>query len=225
MPDPETAVRVFNGLRRHLPLLEALGANAPFRHGRDTGLASARELTLRGWPRSGAPRAFTGFDDFVAYADRLTAVAEVPDYTFHWWKMRPHPRLGTVEIRALDVQSRAEHTAGLVALVQCLARHEAESDPAPGPAPEVLDEASSKAGRLGVAARLPDEELRLRPVSELLASAMDLARPRAREIGCAEELEGLTALLEAGGGAGLQHAAYEQGGAAGLLHSLIRRTG
>jgi carboxylate-amine ligase len=223
MPDPETAIRVFNGLRRHLPLLEALGANAPFRHGRDTGLASARELTLRGWPRSDAPRAFAGFDDFASYAERLTAVAEVPDYTFHWWKMRPHPRLGTVEVRALDVQARREHTAALVALVHCLARHEAEADPVAGPSPEVLDEASSKAGRLGVAARLPDADLELRPVADLLAAAMDVARPRARELDCAEELEGLTALLELGGGAGLQHTANEEGGMEGLLNTLTRR--
>ena len=44
MPDAETAIRTFNGLRRYLPLLEALAANSPFRHGRDTGLASAREV-------------------------------------------------------------------------------------------------------------------------------------------------------------------------------------
>jgi carboxylate-amine ligase len=64
MPDAETAIRAFNGLRRHLPLLQALAANSPFRHGRDTGLASAREVTLRGWPRSGAPRAMRDFEDF-----------------------------------------------------------------------------------------------------------------------------------------------------------------
>ena len=57
---------VFNGLRRHLPLLLALGANSPFRHGRDTGLASAREVTLRSWPRSGVPRAMRDFADFAA---------------------------------------------------------------------------------------------------------------------------------------------------------------
>ena len=59
MPDAETAIRAFNGMRRHLALLEALSANAPYRHGRDTDLASAREITLRAWPRSGAPRAMT----------------------------------------------------------------------------------------------------------------------------------------------------------------------
>lgn len=56
MPSADAAIRAFNGLRRHLPLLEAVTANSQFRHGRDTGLASAREITLRAWPRSGAPR-------------------------------------------------------------------------------------------------------------------------------------------------------------------------
>lgn len=53
MPDPATAIRIVNGLRRDLPLLLALAANSPFGHRRDTGLASAREVSLREWPRSG----------------------------------------------------------------------------------------------------------------------------------------------------------------------------
>ena len=163
MPDAETAIRAFNGLRRHLPLLEALGANSPFRHGRDTGLASAREITLRAWPRSGAPRAMEDYADFEAFTRRLTAVAGVPDYTFHWWKLRPHPRLGTVEIRALDTQPSLAHTASLVAAVHALARHEAESDPVPGPPPEILEEASFRAARGGTRASLPDDEGRLDP--------------------------------------------------------------
>ena len=222
MPDPETAIRVFNGLRRHLPLLEALCANSPFRHGRDTGLASAREITLRAWPRSDAPREFADFDDFVRSTDALTAAAEVPDYTFHWWKMRPHPRLGTVEVRALDVQAAPEHTAALAAAVQCLARHEAEADPVPGPAPEVLDEASYKAARAGVAAALPTDDGELAPVSDLLDLLMERARPHARELGCADELEGLTALVESGGGAGLQHAAHAEGQMPAVVELLTR---
>jgi carboxylate-amine ligase len=222
MPDPETAIRVFNGLRRHLPLLEALAANSPYRHGRDTGLASAREITIRAWPRSAAPRAFEDFADFAASTETLTAVAGVPDYTYHWWKMRPHPRLGTVEVRAMDVQSRPEHTAALVAAVHALARHEADSDPVPGPPPEILEEASYKAGRMGVAAELPDVGLRLWPVSDLLTQTLELARPYARELGCAEELEGLTALLDQGGGAGLQQAAHHNGGMDAVLGALTR---
>jgi glutamate---cysteine ligase / carboxylate-amine ligase len=42
LPDVATAIRVTNGMRDHLPLVEALSANSPFRHGVDSGLASAR---------------------------------------------------------------------------------------------------------------------------------------------------------------------------------------
>ena len=165
MPDAKTAIRAFNGLRRHLPLLQALAANSPFRHGRDTGLASAREVTLRGWPRSGAPRAMRDFEDFCTTAELLARAADVPDYTWFWWKLRPHPRLGTVEIRALDAQASLEDTAALVALTHCLARHAADSEPGPNPRPEVLEEGMFRAARFGVAAELPDPDGRPRPVS------------------------------------------------------------
>jgi carboxylate-amine ligase len=224
MPDAETAIRVFNGLRRHLPLLEALAANSPFRHGRDTGLASAREITLRAWPRSGAPRAMHDFADFCSSTDRLTRVAGVPDYTFHWWKLRPHPRLGTVEIRALDAQASLEHTAALVAAVHALARHEAAAEPDAGPPAEILEEASFRAARGGVRATLPDgADGPLRPVADLLGETVELARPHARELHCESQLEGLSELLERGGGAGMQRAAYEEDGLAAVLRTLIQR--
>ncbi len=221
MPDPETAIRAFNGLRRHLPLLQALAANSPFRHLRDTGLASAREVTVRGWPRSGVPRAMRDYDDFLSMAQVLARAADVPDYTWFWWKLRPHPRLGTVEIRALDAQSSTADTACLVALAHCLARHAAESDPEPDPPAEVLEEVSFRAARYGVRAQLPDAEGRLRPVADLLENALALARPLARELGCAAELEGVCELRARGGGAGCQRAAHEIAGMDGLLRELI----
>lgn len=221
MPDAETAIRVFNGLRRYLPLLEALGANSPFRHGRDTGLASARELTLRSWPRAGVPRAMADFDDFARSTERLTRVAEVPDYTFHWWKARPHPRLGTVEIRAIDTQVTPRHTAALVAAVHAFARYAADAEPVEGPPAEILDEASFRAGRAGVAATLPDDDGRLRPVPELLEELVERVRPGARELRCERELDGLTDLLADGGGAGVQRAACGDGDFAALLETLV----
>jgi glutamate---cysteine ligase / carboxylate-amine ligase len=227
MPDAETAIRVFNGMRQHLPLLQALAANSPFRHGRDTGLASAREVTIRGWPRSGVPRAMRDFEDFEAMTSLLAKAADVPDYTWFWWKMRPHPRLGTVEIRALDVQCTLQDVAGLVALVHCLARHEAEAEPGPNtnsPA-EVLEEAGFRAARYGVRANLPDADGRLRPVSELLDQALSVARGHAEELDCREELDGLPSLLARGGGAGRQRAAYAIAGMDGLLRELTKLTG
>jgi glutamate---cysteine ligase / carboxylate-amine ligase len=224
MPDAETAIRTFNGLRRHLPLLQALAANSPYRHGRDTGLASAREVTIRGWPRSGVPRAMHDYQDFQDMARLLARAADVPDYTWFWWKLRPHPRLGTVEIRALDTQASLEDTAGLVALVHCLARHVAEADPEPDPPAEVLEEAAFRAARFGVHARLPDAQGRLRPVGELLQDALTIARAHAVELGCEAELDGLSLLMANGGGAGRQRAAFEIAGMDGLLRELTKLT-
>jgi carboxylate-amine ligase len=224
MPDPETAIRAFNGLRRHLPLLQALAANSPYRHGRDTGLASAREVTIRGWPRSGVPRAMRDYADFCAMAQLLARAADVPDYTWFWWKLRPHPRLGTVEIRALDAQSTLEDTAALVALAHCLARHAAEADPEPDPPTEVLDEGGFRAARFGVQARLPDAQGHLRPVAELLHDTLTVVGGHARELGCVTELVGLPSMLTRGGGAGRQRAAYEIAGMDGLLRELTALT-
>jgi carboxylate-amine ligase len=223
MPDAQSAIRVFNGLRRHLPLLEALGANSPYRHGRDTGLASARALTLRSWPRAGVPRAMRDIDDFLESTARLTQVAEAPDYTFHWWKLRPHPRLGTVEIRALDTQVSARHTAALVAAVHALARYEAEAEPVEGPPAEILDEASFRGARAGVAATLPDDSCALRPVAELLAELTELVRPAACELGCEAQLDDLAALLGDGGGAGIQRSSCVGDDVASVREALTLR--
>ena len=223
MPDAETAIRVFNGLRRHLPLLEALGANSPYRHGRDTCLAGSRQLTLRAWPRAGVPRAMADFEDFRRSTARLTRIAEVPDYTFHWWKLRPHPRLGTVEIRALDTQLTPEHTAALVAAVHALARHESQAEPVEGPPGEILDEASFRAAREGIRATLPDEQDRLRPVAELLEETVELVRAAARELRGEHRLDGLAPLVAEGGGAGVQRAARRDDDLASVLAALVAR--
>ncbi len=105
MPDPETAVRVANVLRQHLPMLQALTANSPFRMGVDSGLASARAAVVASYPRFEMPREFRDYEEFCTVADQLIAAAGVEDYTFLWWDVRPHPRLGTVEVRGMDVQT------------------------------------------------------------------------------------------------------------------------
>jgi len=223
MPDPETAIRAFNGLRIHLPALQALGANSPFRHGRDTGLASAREVTVRGWPRSGVPRAMADFEDFQTATERLVRAAEVPDYTWFWWKLRPHPRLGTVEIRALDAQTRPEETATLVALAHCLAREAATAPARPHPPAEVLEEAIFKAARFGTRARLPGVDGVPRPLPEILRETVPGAREHAQDLGCEAELEGLDGLLARSGEA-RQREAYEIAGLQAVLRELLSAT-
>jgi carboxylate-amine ligase len=225
MPDAEHAIRAFNGLRRHLPLLQALAANSPYRHGRDTGLASAREITMRGWARTGVPRAMRDLDDFEAATAALAHVADVPDYTWFWWKLRPHPRLGTVEIRALDAQTSLDDVTAIAALAHCLAVHEATRREAPGgPPAEILDEASFRAGRYGTGALLPDDDGRLRPLEVLLEAARDAVAGHARELGCTDEVDATRRIVEQGGGAGRQRARYAIGGMAMLLRETAAAT-
>ncbi len=220
MPDADTAIRAFNGLREHLPLLNALAANSPFRHARDTGLASAREVTLRSWPRSGVPRALRDFAEFEQLSELLCRAAGVEDYTWFWWKLRPHPQLGTVEVRALDAQTTLEDNAALVALTHCLARHAAESDSGTATRPELLEEGLFRAARFGTAAQLPDAGGRLRGVDELLDEALAQAADYATELQCEAELATLPDLLARGGGAGRQRGFYEIAGMDALLREL-----
>lgn len=135
------------------------------------------------------------FADFCASARLLARAADVPDYTWSWWQLRPHPRLGTVEVRALDAQASLEDTAGLVALVHCLARCAAEARPEPDPPADVLDEGAFRAARFGVNAHLPNAHGRLRPVDELLQEALAVARRYAQELQCTDQLDALPALL------------------------------
>ena len=78
MPDAATAIRVFNGLREQLPLLQALAANSPFWHGRDSGLATARAQLFRGYPRAEIPRAFASYDDYAESVQGVVDAATCP---------------------------------------------------------------------------------------------------------------------------------------------------
>ena len=52
----------------------------------------------------------------------MEATGAIGDYTHLSCDVRPHPRLGTLEIRVMDVQTRIEDTAALAAYVQCLVK-------------------------------------------------------------------------------------------------------
>ena len=223
MPDAATAIGVFNGLREHLPLLQALAANSPFWHGRDSGLATARAQLFRGYPRAEIPRAFDSFDDYAATVEGVVAAGDLPDYTFLWWDIRPHPRLGTVEVRAMDSQSALWSAAGLAALVHGLARAEAEEPRGAWLPREVLTEASFTAARDGLRARLPMDGA-LRPAPEVARAALERARPHAAELGSADALEGIERILAEGNGADRQRAAHASGGMPALLDLLVAET-
>jgi carboxylate-amine ligase len=222
MPDAEAAIRACNGLRTHLPLLQALAANSPYWHGRDSGLASARAHVFRALPSSEIPPIFASFDEYAEAVETLCAAGEVPDYTFLWWDIRPAPVLGTVEVRAMDSQSSLADVAGITALVQALARRAAE-EPGPWEHRDVLTESSFRAARDGLDACLWHEGT-LRPVPDVARATVKLAMPYARELGTEAALEEVERILVDGNGAARQRAAFARGGMAELLADLTDET-
>jgi glutamate---cysteine ligase / carboxylate-amine ligase len=213
----EQAITVANGLRTWLPELLAASANSPFWLGRETGLASSRSKVFETMPRSGIPPAFAGFEEFELLVERGVRAGSWDDYTFLWWDLRPHPRLGTIEIRICDAQTRLETTAVLVALVQSLVATLAERYERGGALPiqprPLIEENKWRAVRFGLDATLVDlEHDEERSARDALRALADLAAPAARRLGCDGELGLLEALLERGDGASEQRAAYEGGG-------------
>jgi len=199
--DPEDAVRVMNRLRENVPILLALSANSPFIHGRDGGFASTRTVIFGGFPRTGAPRRFDSYAEYVASIDALIASGAVPEPTFFWWDVRLQPRLGTVEVRVMDAQSRVVDAVALAALVQSLAALELDGDPPRCRAtPELLDENCFLAARDGVDARLVDPVAEtLVPVRTLVRSLVAQCGPHAVAVGCADELDDVLALATVNG--------------------------
>jgi glutamate---cysteine ligase / carboxylate-amine ligase len=222
MPDTDTAMRVFNGIRSHLPLLVALAANSPMWFGQDSGLASARFPFVRAYPRRGVPRAFTDFDDYASTIAAVSAAGELSDYTYVWWDVRLHPRLGTIELRELDTQSRIVDATALAALVQALAWYEAEHPRRPEPA-EAIGESSFRASRDGIEATLLHDG-ELRPVREIAQRTLELVAPCARELGGEAALGPVERMLAEGGGAGRQRAALRDGGMEAVLAQLVDET-
>jgi carboxylate-amine ligase len=222
MPDAERAIRACNGLREHLPLLQALAANSPFWHGRDSGLATARAQLFRAYPRAEIPRAFSSFEDYAETVEAVVAAGDLGDYTFLWWDVRPHPRLGTVEVRAMDAQAPLWSVAALAGLVHGLAREAAERPVTPTPR-EALMEASFAAARDGLDARLPFDGS-MRPARDVARAALERARPWARELGSEPVLEGIERIVREGNGADRQRVAHARGGMQAMLDLLVAET-
>jgi carboxylate-amine ligase len=223
MPDPETAIAAFNGMRKWIPVLQALSASSPFWHGRDSGLASARTVVCHSVPRTGLPRAFRDWEDYAQTIGELCRVAEVPSATSVWWDMRPHPTLGTLEIRALDAQASLSDLGGLVALTHALVCHEALVRDERHPPVEVLQEATYRALRDGVDGRLSLGGP-IRPVRDHVRFALDIAAGYAPALGAARQLAEVERLLAEGNGAVRQRRAFARGGIRAVLDHLRDET-
>ncbi len=111
------AVYMFDRLREYVPHMLALSANSPFWQGEDTDMHSARVLIFsRSFHRAGMPDPMGTWGNYTKYVDFAQRSGAIHALSEIWWDVRPHPGLGTMEIRAFDSQADPRRAEGLVEL-------------------------------------------------------------------------------------------------------------
>jgi glutamate---cysteine ligase / carboxylate-amine ligase len=218
VPGTDAAVAAMNGIRERLPLLHGLGANSPYWFGTDSGMASSRAAVIRAYPGRGIPPVLDSWDQYLACLDAVRAGGGPTDHTMVWWDARPQPRLGTVELREVDVQTDLESAGAIAALARAIMRRAVE-EPVVDPAPEqALHWSSFRAARDGL-----DAEIYLdgspRPLREVAVAVLDRIGQDADP-----EIEGIRRIVRDGNGAGRQRAVFTDGGMPALLRYLADRT-
>ncbi len=204
--DPEKAIYVADGMRGWLPLLLGMSSNSPLWQGRVTGNMSTRTPVFRAFPRIGIPPYYGSWEIYSHRVELMMNAGAIEDYTYLWWDVRPHPNLGTVEVRVFDQQTRVEHTIGFAALVVSLAhRYSTRYDdgvPSVEHPWELIDDNKVRAALVGIEGKLIDfsrgEDV---DAAEMARGVIDDLSEDARELGCETELRGLSDLIERGTGA------------------------
>jgi len=209
--DPEKAIQVMNGLLVHLPQMLALSASSPFWRGEPTGLSSSRQMVFAAFPRSGPPPRFRDYEDYAEVVGQLERTGCIADYTHIWWDIRPHPRLGTIEMRVCDAVTRLEDVVAITALFQAIVKMYCELYEAGKEIPSwhrlLTTENKWLAARYGLEAPIMDLATGRRnrvPVAQLVRRTLRDVEPHARELGSERELEGVREILSRGNGADRQ---------------------
>ena len=195
--DIERAVAICDRLRPVLPLLLAVSANSPYLDALDSGLHSARSQSFtKTFPRCGIPDAYGSWAAYRAYIELLDRTNSIVEYTQVWWSVRPHFSSGTVEVRICDVQSTAEESDALGALIAgCVAqaaRDHDEGRPFEHPARRMIEENFWRAIRFGLDGRMIDLDAGLEyPSASVIERLLEWTAPVRAELGLAPEFPSL----------------------------------
>jgi glutamate---cysteine ligase / carboxylate-amine ligase len=207
-----------------------MSSNSPLWQGKNTGMMSARTPVFRGFPRVGIPPYYGSWEIYSHRVELMMRGGAIPDYTYLWWDVRPHPNLGTVELRVFDQQTRLEHTVGFAALAQALVHRLAADYDGGVPSVEhpweLIDDNKVRASLVGIEGKLIDFDRGFEvPGAELVRGIISDLREHAEELGCEAELSGLTDLLDHGTGARRQLNWLESHrGVEGLMREVVDAT-
>jgi glutamate---cysteine ligase / carboxylate-amine ligase len=228
--EAEKAIYVADGMRGYLPLLLGMSTNSPLWRGRTTGMMSSRTPIFRAFPRVGIPPYYGTWDIYSHRVEQMMRGGAIEDYTYLWWDVRPHPDLGTVELRVFDQQTRVEHTIGFAAFAQALARRLAldyeDGVPSIEYPHELIDDNKVRASVVGIEGELIDFDQGLEvPAEEMTLGLIEDLRESARELGCEDELALLNDLVEDGTGARRQlNWLQDHGEIGGLMTEIVAAT-
>lgn len=224
LPDEDTAMLAYRGLRHRLPLLRALAAGSPYWHGVDSGLSSSRSAIIRSYPRTTVPPLLRTWEEHLARTAELMAAAEVDDPTYVWWDLRPRPLLGTLEVRVMDAQPSLRRVAALTALVQGIARRAVEAPDADDLPDHVVAVNDEQVTRHGLEGRVVEVDGTVRPLREAAVRVLAEARQVLAGDGLDPPLDEVEAMLAGPAEAERQRRLVADAGLPGLAADLVART-
>jgi carboxylate-amine ligase len=223
-------IDVLNQLRYFLPHILAFSTSSPFWHGRDTGLKSYRSLVFENMPRSGIPPQFISYAEYAHYVDLMgrvgslgrraesqkpTGTESVGDPTKIWWDARPHPNLGTLEVRICDMCTHVDEAISIAAFIQALVakliklRNQNQSWRIYRSI--FIQDNKWRAVRYGIDGKLIDFGIEAEvPVRFLAQELLDIVDDVVDDLGSRQEVENIKTILERGTSADRQLAVYRR---------------
>jgi carboxylate-amine ligase len=225
--DGAKAIPIVNALAAYLPHFLALTASSPFWNGQDTGLASTRAIIFGDLPTAGPPHRLSDWKEFEDYMDTLLRARTIRSIKEVWWDIRPHPELGTVEIRMFDGLPTAREVGMVAALSQSLVQlFDAQLDRGyqlPSPSSWVVRDNKWRATRYGLDATvITDESGTTAPLRDELYELIRELEPVAGRLGCLDELKVASEVLEYGASYERQRAVLAHDGEmTGVVDALV----
>ena len=199
---------IINALMVKFPHLLALSASSPAWNGVDTGYASTRTMLYQQLPTADIPYTFRSWAEYEDYMEQQGRSGVTSHTGSMHFDIRPAVEYGTVEVRVCDAPASLDDVESIAALIHALVvfydKRLGEYIDAHGP--DVSDEelfgvlpslphwhnAENKwrAARYGLDALvIADRDVREVDVREDLAALVEMLRPVANELGCAQALE------------------------------------
>lgn len=224
----DKAVPLLRTVLDRLPLILALSASSPFWEGADTGYASHRTMLFQQLPTGGLPPMLEDWAEYERALGDMLRAGVIDDLAELRWDARPSPLLGTLEVRIADGAPSIDDLAAVTALTHCLVEEASRALDAGAELAHLpswlVRENKLRAARDGLdATAIVDADGALQPVREALAETVERLAPIAADLGATRSLAAVERVLERGGSAAQQRAAFARGGHRAVLDALLEQ--